>query len=105
MQIPPEELKTKNPEDIYLLDVRNPQEQDICIIPGTKTLIPVKELTQRVKELEPYKNKQIIIYCRGGVRSAKACKILQEAGFTNVNNLKGGILAYIEKVDPSLPVY
>ena len=84
------------------MDVREPQEHQICAIPGS-TLIPLGDLPSRLVELEG--GREIVVHCKSGVRSAKAVKLLQEAGFVDAANLKGGILAWIERVDPSLPKY
>ena len=89
-------------DDFLLLDVREPQEHQICAIPGS-TLIPLGDLPSRLVELEG--GREIVVHCKSGVRSAKAVKLLQEAGFVDAANLKGGILAWIERVDPSLPKY
>ena len=89
-------------DDFLLLDVREPQEYQICAIPGS-TLIPLGDLPSRLVELEG--EREIVVHCKSGVRSAKAVKLLQEAGFADAANLKGGILAWIEHVDPSLPKY
>ena len=97
-------LKTRldSEDDLLLLDVREPQEYQICAIPGS-TLIPLGELPGRLAELEGRRN--IVVHCKSGVRSAKAVKLLREAGFSDTVNLKGGILAWIDRVDPSLPKY
>ena len=89
-------------DDFLLLDVREPQEYQICAIPGS-TLIPLGDLPSRLVELEG--EREIVVHCKSGVRSAKAVKLLQEAGFADAANLKGGILAWIEHVNPSLPKY
>ena len=89
-------------DDLLLLDVREPQEHQICAIPGS-TLIPLGDLPSRLAELEG--RRDIVVHCKSGVRSAKAVKLLREAGFDDAANLKGGILAWIEHVDPSLPKY
>jgi adenylyltransferase/sulfurtransferase len=89
-------------DDLLLLDVREPQEHQICAIPGS-TLIPLGDLSSRLAELEG--RQDIVVHCKSGVRSAKAVKLLREAGFDDAANLKGGILAWIEHVDPSLPKY
>lgn len=94
------DLQNKN---FFLLDVRNPSEQEICTIPHTDLLIPVKELSERLNEVP--RDKKIIVYCRSGVRSKTACEILYNAGWQELYNLEGGILDYIRKVDPSLPMY
>jgi sulfur-carrier protein adenylyltransferase/sulfurtransferase len=86
---------------VYVLDVREPQEFKICRIPGS-TLIPLGELPSRLGELPT--DRDIVVHCKSGARSAKAVRLLQERGIT-ARNLKGGILAWIDKVDPSLPKY
>ncbi|MEM7184469.1 MAG: rhodanese-like domain-containing protein [Spirochaetota bacterium] len=104
-QISPLELSQKDEGSFYLLDVRNPNEQEICTIPKTDVLIPVAELPERFSEILAWKEKEVIVYCRSGVRSLRACEILAEKGFTDVANLQGGILAYIDDVDSSLAPY
>lgn len=89
-------------EEILILDVREPHEFEICRIPGS-TLIPIGQLQSRVGELE--RDSHIVAHCRSGVRSAKAVKFLREAGFPSVENLAGGILAWADDVDPSMPKY
>jgi molybdopterin/thiamine biosynthesis adenylyltransferase/rhodanese-related sulfurtransferase len=89
-------------EPFVLLDVREPHEYRIARIPGSK-LIPLGEVATRTAELDP--NADILIHCRSGVRSAKAVGILKSAGFQKVRNVKGGILAWSEKVDASVPKY
>ncbi len=99
-----EELKRRFDagDDTFLLDVREPQEYQICTIPGS-TLIPLGDLSRRLSELEGRRN--IVVHCKSGVRSAKAVKLLREAGFGDAVNLQGGILAWIDRIDPSLPKY
>ena len=89
-------------EDVFLLDVREPQEYQICSIPGSR-LIPLGDLPGRLQELEGRRN--VIVHCKSGVRSAKAVTLLREAGFRDAKNLKGGILAWIDRIDPSLAKY
>lgn len=105
MQISPLELTKLKRSDYYLLDVRNQNEQEICLIPGTDRLIPVSQLENRLDDILHWQNKQLIVYCRSGVRSEHACQLLRARGFSRATNLTGGILAYIEQVAPSLPVY
>ena len=89
---------------LYLLDVREPHEFQICRIPGS-TLIPLGQLPARVTELPTGAGApEIIVHCRSGVRSAKAVRQLQERGIAS-RNLKGGILAWIDRIDPTLPKY
>ncbi len=99
-----EQLKARidTGDGIFILDVREPQEYQICSIPGS-TLIPLGDLPGRLHELEG--RGEMIVHCKSGVRSAKAVKLLREAGFARAKNLKGGILRWIDAVDPSLPKY
>ncbi len=85
-----------------VLDVRNPEEIAICRIAGS-TVIPLPELPDRLAELD--RSSAIVVHCKSGVRSAKAIALLQAAGFSRLKNLRGGILAWIKDVDPSLPSY
>lgn len=87
---------------IFILDVRNPPEYDICKLPGSK-LLPLPELPQRIRELDP--DQEMIVHCKSGMRSAKAIQFLKEQGFKKLRNLKGGILAWAEKIDPAMPKY
>ena len=98
-----EELKRRRDagEDIFVLDVREPHEYQICNLDGH--LIPLNDLPKRVGELD--KNREIVAHCRSGGRSAKAVEFLQQAGFKNAKNLLGGILAWAEKIDPKMPKY
>ena len=84
-----------------LIDVREPHEYQICNIGGH--LIPLGELPNRVNELDT--SREIVAHCRSGVRSAKAVNFLRQAGFKKVHNLAGGILAWADRVDPSMPKY
>ena len=85
-----------------IVDVREPAEFEICSIPGA-VLIPLQQLPQRLGELDP--SKEIVLQCKVGGRSANATAYLQRAGFSRARNLKGGILAWIDQVDPSQPKY
>src|SRR5271165_6778087 len=85
-----------------LVDVREPHEYQICKIPGSQ-LIPLGDLPKRVNELNL--TDEIVVHCKSGGRSAKAVDFLKQAGFKNVRNMKGGILAWSDKVDPSVPKY
>jgi len=89
-------------EKPFILDVREPNEYQINRIPGS-VLIPLGELPRRYQELP--KDREIISQCKMGSRSAKAMDFLKTVGFTNVKNLKGGILDWVDKVDPSQPKY
>ena len=85
-----------------LVDVREPHEYAIARIPGA-VLIPLGTVAERAGELDP--DTEIVLQCKGGVRSAQALGILQQAGFKHLKNLKGGILAWSSEVDPSVPKY
>jgi molybdopterin/thiamine biosynthesis adenylyltransferase/rhodanese-related sulfurtransferase len=102
--ITPVELRAKldRHEKFVLVDVREPYEYDICNIPGSK-LIPLGELPARLSELDTADD--IVLHCKVGGRSAKALKVLQESGFRKLSNLRGGITAWSDEVDPSVPKY
>jgi adenylyltransferase/sulfurtransferase len=85
-----------------LVDVREPHEYDICRIPGS-TLIPLGDVARRMHELNSAD--ELVVHCRSGVRSAKAVDFLMKSGFRKIHNLKGGILAWSDEVDPSVPKY
>ena len=99
-----EELKAKldRGDGMVVLDVREPNEYQICRIAGS-TLIPLGELPSRTAELD--RDRELIVHCKMGGRSAKAVALLQERGFTRVRNLTGGILAWIDRIDPSQSKY
>src|SRR6202453_1062166 len=102
-EISPRELKSRldRGDDLFILDVREPHEFQICNLGGH--LIPLGELSRRVNELDS--SREIVAHCRSGKRSAEAVEFLQRAGFRKVLNLKGGILAWSDDVDPSVPKY
>jgi len=104
-QITVQELKRRLDahEDVFVLDVREPHEVQIVNIGAP--LIPLGQLANRVGELTPQKGREIVVHCKSGGRSQKAALILKNAGFTHVGNLAGGILAWAEKIDPTLPKY
>jgi len=98
------ELKNKfdNNEDFMLLDVRNIQE--VLYSKIAKSIhIPMNEIQERINELDS--NKEIIIQCKSGKRSARVCEYLMTQNFNNVKNLSGGIIAWAEEVDNSIQVY
>ena len=99
-----EELKEKidRGDNFVLIDVREPHEYKIANIPGSR-LIPLGEFPKHVSEFDP--EADIVIHCKSGMRSAKACGVLRQAGFKHVRNVVGGILAWSDKVDPSVPKY
>jgi len=99
----PTELKARldKGDDIFILDVREPHEYQICNLKGK--LIPLGELPRRVHELDS--SREIVAHCRSGKRSAEAVDFLKKAGFRKIHNLTGGILAWSDQVDPSVPKY
>jgi molybdopterin/thiamine biosynthesis adenylyltransferase/rhodanese-related sulfurtransferase len=98
------ELKTKldGGDNFKLIDVREPHEFQICRIPGS-VLIPLGELPKRLGELNP--EDEFVMHCKGGTRSAKAVDLMKQSGFKKVRNMKGGITAWSDKVDPNVPKY
>lgn len=102
-EITVEELKKRMDarEDIQLLDVREPSEFSTANLGGT--LIPLGELTQRYQELDP--NRETVVLCHHGVRSAQAVTFLQKMGYDKVSNLRGGIDRWSSKIDPTVPRY
>jgi len=103
-EIDPVEVKAKidRGDRFVLIDVREPHEYQICNIPYAK-LIPLGELPKRVNELNSAD--EIVAHCKSGMRSAKAVDFLKQAGFKKVKNMKGGILAWSDKVDSRVAKY
>ncbi len=89
-------------QQIHLLDVREPHELEISQLEGAD-LIPLGQLAARLSELDSAE--EMVVFCKGGTRSARALELLASAGFRKVKNLKGGINAWAQEVDPSLPIY
>jgi adenylyltransferase/sulfurtransferase len=90
-------------DDIQIIDVREQNEYDIARMPGAK-LIPLAQVVERRGEIE--ESRETVVHCKGGVRSARAIEALQRAGFRgHLVNLKGGITAWSNDVDPSVPKY
>ncbi len=104
-QITVQELKRKRDagEDFFLLDVREPHEYPIANLGAP--LIPVGSVEARIAEIPVAKDAEIVVHCRSGARSQKAAVILRNHGFTNVQNLAGGILEWADKVDPTMAKY
>ncbi len=102
--ITPIELKEKwaASPDLRVIDVREPHEWEIVNIEGAQ-LIPLGTLAEHMHELNSAE--EIVLYCKNGMRSAHAVDLLRGAGFRKIKNLKGGILAWAEQVDPSLAIY
>jgi adenylyltransferase/sulfurtransferase len=93
-------LQSDNPP--FILDVREPNEWAIGHLPGA-VRISINELPARLNELDP--SREIVAYCRSGVRSGRAVELLRSAGFRKVKNMTGGILRWSDEVDPSIPKY
>jgi molybdopterin/thiamine biosynthesis adenylyltransferase/rhodanese-related sulfurtransferase len=89
-------------ETPFILDVRNPEEYQICRLPGSQ-LVPLPQLGQRLGELD--RGREMVVHCKSGMRSAKAIGVLRQQGFTKLRNLKGGILAWAERIDRQMPKY
>jgi adenylyltransferase/sulfurtransferase len=102
-EISVEELKRRldAKEDVFILDVREPHEYQICNLNGH--LIPLNDLAKRVNELDP--DKEVVVHCKMGGRSAMAVEFLHKSGFTKAKNLTGGIIAWSDKIDPKVPKY
>lgn len=107
-------MDTISPEDLQrwlddggraaplLLDVRDPREFELCHIEGSRH-IPMQQVPQRLSELAA--DAEIVVVCHHGVRSAQVAQYLARNGFRNVRNLQGGISAWSERIDPSMPRY
>lgn len=90
-------------DDIQLIDVRQPDENAFAKIPGAR-LIPLGDIIRRMDEIDA--NRETVIHCKMGGRSARAIEALQRAGFKGeLKNLRGGITAWSNEVDPSVPKY
>jgi len=102
-QITPEELKRRKDagEPVFVLDVREPHEYKIANIDGY--LLPLGELPQRYSEVP--RDQKVVVHCKMGGRSQQAAEFLKQAGYTDVENMAGGITAWSDKVDPSVPKY
>lgn len=103
-EITVQELKSMkdNQDDFQLIDIREEHEYDICNIGGQ--LIPMGEVMESSDKIA--KDKKVVLHCRSGKRSASVIMALEnQFGFTNLYNLKGGILAWAEEIDPELPKY
>jgi len=92
----------KSGADVVLLDVREAWELDVARVDGV-VHIPMGEVADRLKELDPAR--QTVVLCRSGRRSMEIARFLEQKGFKSVANLKGGILAWGQELDPSLATY
>ncbi len=102
-EITVEDLKKRldNKDDLFILDVREPQEYQICNLNGY--LIPLRDLPNRINELDTAK--EIIVHCKVGGRSRQAVEFMKQSGFRKVKNLVGGIDEWAELIDPAMPRY
>lgn len=102
--IEPREVQRRmqNHEAIQLVDVREPVELQISSLPGALSM-PMSQLPQRFNELDP--NKELVLFCRTGVRSVQALRFLIDQGFAHLHSLKGGINAWSKQVDPAIKRY
>ena len=87
-----------------LLDCRTEEEYLIAKISQAK-FIPMQEISERLDELEPWKQKRVVVHCHHGVRSLRVAKWLRERGFEKAQSLKGGIEAWSTEIDSSIPKY
>ena len=103
-EIPPEEVQARREagEQFILLDVRNEQELTIASLDGTIN-IPMSQVPERLDELDP--QKEIIVMCHRGQRSAQIVTFLEASGYGNVRAMAGGINAWSQEVDPDVPMY
>lgn len=104
LEIQPAELlrRLRSGEKPVLLDVRRPDEAEICTFEGS-VLIPLHELASRLDELDP--DQPTVVYCHHGVRSLNATVMLRQAGFANVRSLAGGVDRWAAEIDPAMPRY
>lgn len=107
-EITPKQLKERIDQGNapFILDIREPGEIDICALEhDCGSHIPMHQLPDRFQELNDYKEKDLVVYCRSGGRSAHCAEFLRAQGFKSVINLTGGILAWSDQVDPNMPKY
>ena len=105
-EITPTDLRRRLDQDqpLVLVDVRESFERDIADLPEQgQHRIPMREVPERLGELDP--DEPIVVYCRTGGRSGRIVEFLRASGFSNVLNLKGGVMGWRDEVDPSLKEY
>ncbi|RMG56436.1 MAG: sulfurtransferase [Gammaproteobacteria bacterium] len=98
------EWLARNPQQPQLLDVREPWEFELCHIDGSR-LLPLGQLPTGLDALALDPEVPVVVICHHGIRSRHACRLLEHAGFSRVINLSGGVEAWAEQVDPSMPRY
>jgi len=86
-----------------IIDVRQPEEREIACIGGVP--IPLHELPHRLDEIACHQDQSIVVYCRSGTRSSQAVSFMRAMGYDGAVNLKGGINAWSQDIDPSIPLY
>jgi rhodanese-related sulfurtransferase len=91
-------------EPVYLLDVRQPWENQLAALPGSK-LVPLNQLAARAAEVQPPAGCTVVVYCHHGVRSRSGAALLQQLGVPNVVSLAGGLDAWSLEIDPGVPRY
>jgi sulfur-carrier protein adenylyltransferase/sulfurtransferase len=91
-------------KDLFLVDVREPAEWEIVRIPGA-TLIPKDQILRGEALASLPQDKQLVMYCKTGVRSAETLAAVKAAGFSDAVHVQGGVTAWVKQVDPSLPSY
>ena len=105
-EITPKELKQRldKGEQLIILDIREPMELAICKLENIRH-IPMGDLPQRLNELDAYKDRDIVVYCRSGGRSGQCVYYMRQHGFKRALNLTGGILAWSDDVDSTVQKY
>lgn len=93
-----------SPPDTLLLDCREPDEHAIARIDGAR-LIPMREIPERLSELEPWREKPIVVHCHHGGRSLRVARWLRSQGYAGAQNMAGGIDAWSLEIDPATPRY
>jgi adenylyltransferase/sulfurtransferase len=96
--------RERGEEDFVLVDVREPAEHDIVRIPGS-VLVPKEQILRGAALPELPQDRRIVLHCRSGARSAEVLEVLRGAGFRDAVHVDGGVLAWAEQIDPSLPTY
>jgi rhodanese-related sulfurtransferase len=91
-------------DDFLLVDCREPQEYELVRL-DPAVLVPMSELRDRLGELEPHREQEIVVHCHHGGRSLRVAMWLRQQGFSKASSLAGGIDAWAERIDPSLPRY
>ncbi|MCG8448416.1 MAG: rhodanese [Pirellulales bacterium] len=91
-------------KDFLLLDCREPEEQELVALEGA-LLLPMSQLVQRCQELAGQENKQLVVYCHHGMRSAQVVAWLRQQGFHKAQSMAGGIDAWAQEIEPEMPRY